>query len=286
MNVWNVNSVSGSQIEYQHNSGDLDENSNDDIEIFNYEIRDGRYIYQATIVKDSVSEMDRVSFGGRKKNCVQYSVYWDDEEKLYPNLDGLNYNEKCTINSDLNLEKKHGTIRMLKASLKFLCHIYPDINGILFKDYSVMKCLENVRISLSEFYIAKYGYTWYQDKFSAVPYDNPNYYNELQELNRTLDKPLTLSFKDFYDTFVKGRIRGFRKKYNIVKDIYESSTSFRDFIKNLHRNIPDCQVLSGWLSYYMSQQCFNSLNLHHMFFAIKKETIEGWILNINVNKLD
>lgn len=170
MNIWNVSSVSS--VESQDT---LSKHSTTPLEQKQYIIRCGVYVFVAVIIKDPSQEMDRVWYGGRKKNCVQYSIYWDEEEGKYPHLEGISYNENCTLNSDLNLEKKTGTIRLVKSSIQFIASLYPTIQGVLFKDTSMMKCLGNVRIPLSEFYIAKHGETWYQSKFKAKPFANKEY---------------------------------------------------------------------------------------------------------------
>jgi hypothetical protein len=140
-----------------------------------YRIKCKQYTFIADIFPDELAERDIIKFDGIKKTCVFFSVYWDDNEKLYPNLEGVSFDAKCSFDDKFQLQRKSGTILMLKCALKFLLALYPMIKGIMFKDQSVLKCLGDVRINLSSFYIAKYGRTWYQSKFDAEPLNVTSY---------------------------------------------------------------------------------------------------------------
>jgi hypothetical protein len=273
--VWNGNTTSTNSDFVTNTFSDVIDDDKPYVQQ-QYDVNVGRYKFVAVVVKDTLNEMDRITFGGRKRNCVQYSVYWDDEEKEYPNLDGITYDEKCNINNDFNLERKYGTIRMLQASIRFLCHLYPDTKGIMLKDYSCMKCLDNIRIRLSEFYIAKHGETWYQHKLNAVPYQNPEFHQSLQNLNHKMDESMQSTFKEFYDSHIRGVARGFKKHYSFLKDTYDISKSVRDFVINIHNSGKDCSVFDSWLSHYMSSIGHKELGLEESFFVIGGETIDDW----------
>ena len=276
MNIWNAKSL-GSLSDL------TDDFSNVSVETFPpllYEVKCTPYTFQASVQKDSLNECDRISFGG-KKICVQIYVYWDDNEHMYPQLDGVSYNDNCTLTEDFKLERKHGTVRMLKTALKFLAMLYPKINGVLFRDTSFMKCVNDIKLNLSEFYIAKHGKTWYQEKFGAEPYDNEFYFQNLKTLNNKLDAPKSLTFEDFYNQYILINKIRMRQKFKAIKEVYDESTTYREFVKHLHNKSSDCIVFNKWLSYFISKQGGAELNLQNAFFIIKAEIINGWSENIS-----
>jgi hypothetical protein len=274
MNVWHVSNTNTSLSDLI--SDDFSNVSVKSAEpIVSYKIKCTPYLFEVRIQKDELNECDRISVGG-KKICVQFSVYWDKDESKYPQLDGVSYNENCSLDEDFKLEKKHGTIRMLKASLKFLVSTYPDIEGVVFKDSSMMKCMNDIKISLTDFYIAKHGNTWYCEKFSAEPFQNEEYKTNLAELNNNLTALKTMPFEEFYATyFVINKIK-LKKSYKLVKEVYKNSKTYRDFISVLHERNGDCAVFKTWLTYFISKVGGAKLNLHNAFFVIRRDVIDGW----------
>lgn len=256
--------------------------TNENIIVHTYfKIKSGNSIFLADVFKDELNERDVIRFGGKKKDCIIYSVYWDEDEHRLPNLEGISYDEKCTLDTHFHLERKRGTIKMLKVSLQFLCYLYNSTSGVLFKDTSFMKCLDNIRVELSVFYIAKYGKTWYQDKFNACPYEVADYEKNLDNINSTMDAPLVESFSEFHDKYIKGKKRGFRKWFPAVKKIYEESHSYREFVKKLH-NMTDCSIFDTWLSYFMKDIGVDKLDLGHIHFIITRVSIDQWNNDIEI----
>jgi hypothetical protein len=254
-----------------------------------YKIHSGNHKFLALIVYDSVHGETKITFGG-KKTSVHITVYnesdfeQDDPEQFLAHLQGISYNQECTLKHDLNLERKHGTIEMVKAALTFLFKKYPHLKGITFKDTSIMKCLHMIQINLSEFFIAKYGITWYQEKFNALPFNNPNYHEHLSSLNTAITSS-KLPFKEFYTKYVKpNRIP---VKYWTVKTktIYESSNNYRDFVKKLHNGNNDCSIFVYWLHSLMVDMGINKLNLQEMFFVISRGNVENWNTEFEIHSI-
>jgi hypothetical protein len=157
---------------------------------------------------------------------------------------------------------------MIKNSMKFLCYLYPDIKGIIVKDNS---------ISIAEIHIAQHGMTWFQDVFGAIPFKNPEYYNNLKILNEKLStKQLDMSFRKFYSKFIKDRIGESDTIYNLIRTEYKKSNTFTEFITNIYTKTHNRAVFYKWVSYYMSEQGSNSLLLENMHFLIPKEVITQW----------
>lgn len=127
----------------------------------NFKITSGSYKFVVSILEDKY--MYKVRYGG-KKACVNFSVY-KEEDKEFPNLDGVGYSADCSIGDPL--ENSSGTQAMVKSALYFLVWRFPFIKHVQFIDASKKTCKLNISIDLATFHFAKHGKTWYQDKFDA-----------------------------------------------------------------------------------------------------------------------
>ena len=139
-----------------------------------YKISAGRFNFMASV--DETPYLYRVKFGGSKV-CVFFSVYKDDEDKDFPNMDGVGSDKHCDVHNTLH--NKEGTILMIKSSLIFLLWRFPYIKHVQFLDTSKKECANKVYVDLATFHFAKYGKTWYQDHFGATPL-RKNYLNYLK----------------------------------------------------------------------------------------------------------
>jgi hypothetical protein len=290
-NVWNVKNVSGSQDspDYVQNdyTNDSSSKSKYHIEHKYYEIRCDNMKFIADIFRDELGERDVIKIGGIKKDCMSFSVYWDDDESKMPNLDGVSYNQQCSSNTNFNLQRKHGTIKMLKIGLTFISKMYPKTEKILFKDYSFMKCHSDITIELSAFYIAKYGETWYQSKFGAKPFEKIRLYEKtLQRINESLTKPISITFDKYFDTYINGVMRNAKKYRSLLKNNYEESTSLRNFVENLHTNTKDCYVFNYWLYEFMNKIGYDKLEIPKRTFYIDTFTIQSWVMDISIQPLE
>jgi hypothetical protein len=229
----------------------------------------------------------RVIIGG-DKGCVFFSVYKDEPDSYSPNLDGLAFDEnKCTI-GEIKLEPNVGTVRMLKASIVFLCQLFPQIKNVLFKDASLMNCYKNIKINLYDFYIAKYGKTWYESKFNAIPESDPyTYYNFLNEINVIMNSPIDKPWEEFYNKYILTN-QVVNKHKDFLEIIYNNVNSLREFIINVHVSSDgkrrDCMIFDVWLSKLMIDVGRKKLQLNNRLFKIERKNIDDWNYNIRITE--
>jgi hypothetical protein len=247
-----------------------------------YIIESTPYKFGAIVRKLPHEQRTIVSIGG-KKECLNFSIYWDDNRH---HLEGMNYDENCVMNESEKLVPNAGTVKMLKASLKFILYLYPNTKSVTLKDSSFLKCKKSIKVSLSDLYIAKYGKTWYQYKFNAIPENETEYFQYLMSINTILEKPITQSFEEFYKAYIKLHRIQIKNLNDNLQQIYTQSHTMREFITNVHKFTTDCRIFESWLSYYMSKIGVASLNLHHIFFDIHKSTIDSWNIPTTFTETD
>jgi hypothetical protein len=227
-------------------------------EVKYYEIKYEPYTFQATIIKDIPDEYYHVAFGDKTSYFI-YIFDWTDK-CIYLDLGNLKF------------PKRHKMISMIKTSLKFLCELFPYIERVRF-------LYERNKI-INYLYIVKYRQTWYEYKFNAIPYIDDTYYKSLKEVNDALDKPIDITFDEFYEKYMK--INRIRKK-NLESDfinIYEKSKSYREFLKILVKNYPKHLICQEWFPYFMIDMDIHRLHLEGTFFKIERDIIDSWSTNI------
>jgi hypothetical protein len=243
-----------------------------------YTIRCAPYLFVAVVKRVPIQRCDYIVVGGRDR-CVHLCVYWDDD---VAHLQGLRSNENCSVDGDM--QHGHGTRKMMMASLKFLCSLYVTLTGVTFRDTSCLTCHANKTLPLHIFHIAKYKKTWYQDKLGAIPYDNETYFDALRALNARLDEPKTMSFDEFYTTYMTRNFRPVIKNDRAVfEPVYVRSRSLREFIKTILAEYHDCLMFYKWFPNFMSKLGASRLLLEHMLFSIGRNAIDDWDTEINVS---
>lgn len=226
-----------------------------------YKIKSENYAYHC-IIKELVNEY-RVQFGGQKQ-CINISIYKDDD---CPNINGISYDEKCTLNK--GLEPGKGTIEMIYAALKFIKYIKPEIKDLYFRDDSKITCENKVIIPLHYFYLSKHGKTWYQTHFNAKLVDK-NDRKELKDALNTIRNVEMIKFEEFYNKyFIRCRQNGIQHS---LKPIYDESKSYHDFLRKLTIEF-DCIVLDSWFGLFWNKIC---PLVQLSFWKIESKTIETW----------
>jgi hypothetical protein len=244
-----------------------------------YKIRCGSYTFSASI--EETPDMYRVKYGGVKA-CVHFSVYKKYEEE-YPNLDALGSGQECS--NDGSLPSKEGTVILLKSSLKFLIWRFPLIRHIQFSDASSIKCANGIIIPLQTFHLAKYGKTWYQDKFNAKPIDK-NVSTTLKKLSVKLDKKYNETFEVFYKTYILrhlSHMKGIKNDdlYDMLETCWNEAKNYRNFIQEIASG--DCILLQLWLDEYVKS--FFSLPLTSLlYWKIQRKTIDEYDVNVEIRE--
>jgi hypothetical protein len=286
MNVWNVkknsntnSSLSGMITDVTDDDGSNDSN-NSTTETF-YEVKCDPYKFVVCVMRIPMKRADKISFGG-KKECVNYSFFWDDHTAQ---LSGLGHDDTCSISRTV-LARGNGTCKMLKTSLLFLKWLYPNIKHVLLLDTSTVSCSKAKRIPLPLLYIAKHKMTWYEARFGAVPHENPGYYDALLRVNNALDAPIAMSFKSFFDAYMGVHKIVIKDAYLVFEKLYKQSLTVREFVKKTLQEYPDCIMLYKWFPYFMSKNGTNMLNIEYAYFEIGRKWIDDIALEITVKQTD
>jgi hypothetical protein len=188
-----------------------------------------------------------IEIGGKKK-CINITITKNDPRAY---LTGICYKPECAINRELP-KGNDGTVVMLLGSLKYISEHYEYVKEFVFMDKSYIECINHKYISLAYFNLVKYGKTWYMSKFDAKPIDkdinsqivNANNIFTSQEVKNEL------SYDEFFEKYIKLKYELKNKKYeaiyNSLKDIYETSNTYREFIININNKFGDCKIFTYW----------------------------------------
>lgn len=205
-------------------------------------IRASPYKFTAVVFFQKEGGLYRIRFGG-KQACVFIEVY---EEELYPNLTSLGTNKECALEPGAGLLPGAGTVRMVKAAIRFVYTLFPHQKDIYFKDTSKVSCSRG-RVSLAHLYIAKYHQTWYQQKLGAVLVNDSDE-NSLKDLVKCLRQPYRETFDIFYTTFIIPNMRPHNKElvYQKLEPLHKAHRTYHGWLKDVASHY-DCSILRNWL---------------------------------------
>lgn len=211
-----------------------------------------------------------IQYGGTKKSCVFITIYSeaDDEDRSQAQLEGISYDQKCSLKE--NLEVGSGTITMLKVALCFTIQLFPFVTSFRFKDTSKITCKNKLKVSLASAHFAKYGKTWYQDKYDAVAL--------FKDDQRKMDKAFSYicnnkgDFPKFWKKYIEahlGSMRGLVKDglYDNFKECWEEHETLHEFFKALLDM--DCMFVIEWLEDYLRRR--HNVFLNGTEFVIYKD---------------
>jgi hypothetical protein len=190
------------------------------------------YTFYATIKKFKDHDMIHV---GARTRCV--TVRYDHKIHSFTLL-VAQYDEHCTL--DGCMDKGVGTIRMMKVAFTFLRRQYPRAKStICFEDKSTIECANKRRLSLSYFYLAIHGKTWYEEKFGAQPIlkFSDTYKEEKKRLFQYIDS------KPPYSDIMRFASLPLRE---YLQPIYKLNTHVRTFILAINDEY-DCAMFLDWL---------------------------------------
>jgi hypothetical protein len=191
-----------------------------------------------------------ITFGGRRK-CVDITLYNGNETAW---ITGLTFKPKCMLGEEPLKRGNDGTVVMLKSALSFCAKKYSFVKRFRFLDNSHIDCDKDKskRISLSSFYIAKHGITWYMAKFQAYPVKK-KHLKQLERGNEKLDKIKSMSFENFVAHYIQlhgDRIDGNELKKELT-EYYEGTKTFREFVMKVNEAHKDCTIFYFWLDYFI-----------------------------------
>ena len=186
-----------------------------------YKIKTSYANYYVAILK----YQDKIYIGSKKK-CLIISVYLDGDA---PNIDSVCYDIGCNetathlMRAGISFVKKHYSKYLKKHKIKL----------IYIMDKSSIQCERNYKQSLPYYYLAKYGQTWYEKHFKAIPDEIKTYEADKKRLKEALATKPKLKLKN--------------KK---LKKLYNNHENIGDFIKDITTTY-DCIALKGWFNTFM-----------------------------------
>jgi hypothetical protein len=246
-----------------------------------YQINSDGNTFLARVIYEEKLQSDygriRIYFGGSIK-CISVMIM---EDRIYGDLAGVRYNRKCIIEE--TLKRSSGTENMVKSAIKFATYICPTLKVVRLIDDSKIKCRGNVEIPLNTLYIAKYGKTWYMEKFNAV-FDDKNFKTKLEKVNYILDNTEMISFEKFYKKYIHKFLYRFeverdnikvdyRNLETLLKDAYIRSNHYREFIKIVDEE-NDCSIFFVWLNKFVTN--LMNMNFQDVGFSIKTKNCMEW----------
>jgi hypothetical protein len=243
-----------------------------------YIIKSHPYKFGASIIYDAEYERYVIKLGG-KEECVSIHVY--NEEPYQCMLTGVSFKEHCSI--DNILERGQGTEKMLKVSLKFTLSLFPHVNNVYFIDVSKIPCKRNYYLSLAVLSIAKYGTTWYQRKFNAIP-ENDSVLVALSNIDAKMQGPKDMHFDKFALKYICKNKDLRKNTMDGLRLLYNRTSSYREFITEAHTYSKDCLVFKDWLYFFISG--LEPLNLQAEYFYISKDAINEWNNVLNVSRTE
>jgi hypothetical protein len=195
-----------------------------------------------------------VSETGEKNTCVDIYVMYPEFKKEIPSINyklakltTTHYNEKCSV--DKKLERGEGTQHMINTAMYFVSRICPFIEGFDINDVSTRQCDNNTTIILSYFSITNYGKTWYEKNFKAFIADDIKRKKYESIVSDLLESKIP-DWEVFNALFLRNVNKNIK---DILKKIYESSTTYRSLFKGIHSEgiSKACIYLQSWIENVM-----------------------------------
>lgn len=205
-----------------------------------YEIRSGVHEYYVSHVQED--DRDTITFGGRNK-CVVINV---ELNNVIAYMSIAQFDEQCKLNGDL--QRKVGTVHLIKVAMKFVCKLYPHLSGAFkFDDKSSIICNEGMKLGLPILYWAVYGKTWYEKHLQAYIVGTSMMEPKvLQSEYKNALKSLKKKLKTKPD--IQQLLKGIKqKKRDYLISVYEKCVDLKSFIMTFKRKHMDCSIYEHWL---------------------------------------
>lgn len=168
-----------------------------------------------------------IKIGSKKEICIDLVITkpTDQNSQYTAELNLFNYYPSCDIFQ--SLEHKHGTTLMMNTLINFLKVQYPDLHEITVFDASRYICNPNRKLwfSLYDYYLFKYGSTYYIYNYNFAFYDKIDTYTN--EHNKELIKDFTID-KVVLERFLHEQLP--------KKDIINPEENIQQFLEAINDN--------------------------------------------------
>ena len=228
--------------------------------------------YYATIINNYNEEEYIINIGGLKNKCIIINIPNNCNEAI---ITDISFHKKCYINS--LLQKKKDMIQLIKCSLIFTIHNFPNITSFILCDNSYIECNNGSRFSLAMLYFLKYKRTWYEKNFDAIPKNREEINNIKRNIENDLEFRLELSPGDF--------IKIFYNKYkentiiiNNILEVYEKNMTLKSLIYQLIKY--DCSYYIDLINLFIKDSFYGKT------WIINRNNINNFNINCNLIKLE
>ena len=162
---------------------------------FIYNNKNVKRTYYITVIENNDNTYN-VNVGGLKNFCITIEI---KKNKKIANIQTYGFHPKCCING--KLEKRKDMENFMKCSLVFTIGMFKNIHKFILTDNSYITCDNNRRLSLSSLHYIKYGLSYYENRFQAIPYDD----NEIKNVKLLLTKVFVYHFNSLLVSNSKNR---------------------------------------------------------------------------------
>lgn len=240
------------------------------IRISIYDHEDDAYIHSFSydegcgqvMTDEEIKTLNRV----KSLNSKNFTKYINQAKRSKSMNVTLNNTSQVESQIKLGLLPGVGSVALFKAACMLVFRLFPKVDKISFYDTSKIysKIYKNIEVSLPSLYIIKYGQTWYQNKFNAVPANQAYNIKLNKQIKELLAEKLSENFDDFYSIYIEPyNILVNGEKISIFYDqtikenfrkFYLNSETLTDFIENILKNYKDCLFIFKWLEDYVNQK--------------------------------
>lgn len=207
--------------------------------------------------------------GNDTQPCLSFILYTKDSQEILgkdiiytANLMNIERLKECVMDevSEEYFSKYSSNIELLNEFIKYIKKNYSYIKEIKLNDKSYIPCNSDDTLDLLTYYIALYGKTWYEDKYSAYSKDNYSLYKEQIKNYVSKEFKSKISWDIFYakyillgNNFTKNIINN---NIEVCKNIYDNSNTFPDFFKSINIKIVrkyKCYFFKSWLENFINE---------------------------------
>lgn len=213
---------------------------------------------------------DNILVGGLNIKCIHIII---NKKKNTGLLELVQHHERCSFFE--TLKDGNETIDLVKNSLFLAANLYPEVSKYELIDNSFILCKNGKRISLADLYFVKYGKTWYENKFGALPSKVSKEFIDSNKniiINR-LNKKIILSYDQFIKEYFDEDFFENQKNINIIKKIYKPDITLKEYLNYFFKNKYDCR----YYQYIFSK--FIGSPLQGLEWIIEKNTIQNYDIN-------
>jgi hypothetical protein len=200
---------------------------------------------------------DTIYLGGHTKYCIDALIHKPESSFDKRGIDisdaflsRLYYNESCSLEHDFR--RGIDSTMILNLCISYIKKNYTHIRTVSFSDTSYRTCDNGSDVELAEMQYIRTGKTWYQTHFGA--YMDSSDTRKLTACSERFQRNKQFMTWKELKSYIKGNLPF--DEY-LLKDMYESSTTWQDFFGNLSdkMGISDfCSFVAPWLHRFIESE--------------------------------